>query len=92
VTLNIPPGHLPDLGECRVWIPGVPPGQQAKPKSRPCDGILSVAPAASWVLYRPANDRTVLHVRMIDERRAGVVVRIRIFDLDSKRLIREENP
>jgi len=92
VTLNIPPGHLPDLGECRVWIPGVPPGQQAKPKSRPCDGILSVAPAASWVLYRPASDRTVLHVRMIDERRAGVVVRIRIFDLDSKRLIREENP
>ena len=92
VTLDIPPGHLPELGECRVWVPGLPPGQQAKPKSRSCDGILSVAPAASWVLYRPANDRNVLHVRMIDERRAGVVVRVRVFDLDSKRLLREENP
>jgi hypothetical protein len=92
ITLDIPPGHLPELAECRVWIPGQPPGQQPKPKSRSCDGILAVAPAASWVLYRPANDRNVLHVRLIDERRAGVVIRIRIFDLDSKRLLREENP
>src|SRR6266516_3213845 len=25
-TLGVPPGHLPDEGECRVWIPGAPPG------------------------------------------------------------------
>ena len=27
----IPKGHLPPPGECRVWIPGVPPGQQREP-------------------------------------------------------------
>jgi len=92
MTLDIPPGHLPELGECRVWIPGVPPGQQAKPKSRSCTGITGAAPAGSWILYRPASDPKVVHVRLIDERRAGVVVRVRVFDLDSKRLLREENP
>ncbi len=92
LTLDIPPGHLPEIGECRVWIPGLPPGQQAKPKSRTCAGITSVAPAGSWIIYRPSDDRTVAHVRLVDERRAGVVIRIRIFDIDSKRLMREENP
>ena len=92
LTLDVPPGHLPDLGQCRVWIPGVPPGRQAKPKSRSCDGITGVAPAGSWILYRPAGDQKVVHVRVVDERRGGVVIRVRIFDIDSKRLVREENP
>jgi len=28
---RIPRGHLPPPGECRVWIPGLPPGQQPPP-------------------------------------------------------------
>ncbi len=92
VTLDIPPGHLPEIGECRLWIPGDPPGQQPRPKSRACAGIENIAPAGSWIIYRPSNDPSVVHVRLIDARRAGVVVRVRIFDLDSKRLLREENP
>ena len=92
VTLDIPPGHLPEIGECRLWIPGLPPGQEPRPKSRACAGITGIVPAGSWIIYRPSDDRTVVHVRLIDERRAGVVIRIRIFDLDSKRLLREENP
>jgi hypothetical protein len=92
LTLDIPPGHLPEIGECRVWVEGVPPGQQAKPKSRSCDGITSVAPAGSWIVYRPGNDRTVVHVRLVDARRPGVVIRIRIFDIDTRRLLREETP
>src|SRR5881628_2106532 len=56
-TLGVPPGHLPKRGACRVWIPGVPPGQQPRPKSRPCDGIAAAAPAGSWILYRPTQDR-----------------------------------
>ncbi|HEU4996125.1 MAG TPA: hypothetical protein VFT29_15015 [Gemmatimonadaceae bacterium] len=27
-TSRVPPGHLPPRGMCRVWIDGVPPGQQ----------------------------------------------------------------
>jgi hypothetical protein len=29
--IGIPKGHLPQPGECRVWDPGVPPGQQKAP-------------------------------------------------------------
>jgi hypothetical protein len=92
VTLGIPPGHLPDPGECRVWIPGTPPGRQPRPRSRPCQGIAAYAPAGSWIVYRPTDDRRVVHVRVVDERRAGWVIRVRIFDIATERLLREEEP
>jgi hypothetical protein len=91
-TLGVPPGHLPQPGECRVWIPGTPPGHQPKPKSRPCPGIATVAPAGSWIVYRPTDDKKVVHIREVDSRRAGTVIRIRIFDIETNRLLREENP
>ena len=28
---EIPPGHMPPPGECRVWFPDRPPGQQPPP-------------------------------------------------------------
>src|SRR5690348_10092899 len=61
-TLGVPPGHLPNPGECRVWIPGVPPGRQPRPKSRDCAGIEAVAPPGSWILFRPTADRQLVHV------------------------------
>ena len=91
-TLGVPPGHLPKAGECRIWIPGTPPGQQPKPKSRSCVAIGAVAPAGSWVIYRPSDNKKHVHVREVDARRAGNVVRIRIFDIDTNRLVREEHP
>jgi hypothetical protein len=91
-TLGVPPGHLPKAGECRVWIPGTPPGKQPGPKSRSCSGIASDAPAGSWVIYRPTDDKKVVHVREVDSHRVGKVVRIRIFDIETNRLVREENP
>jgi hypothetical protein len=91
-TLGVPAGHLPNPGDCRIWIPGTPPGQQHKPKSRSCGGIAALAPAGSWIIYRPANDRKVVHVREVDPRRAGVVVRVQVFDLATNRLLREEKP
>jgi len=91
-TLGVPPGHLPKAGECRVWIPGTPPGKQPGPKSRSCVAIGSVAPAGSWVIYRPGDNKKVVHVREVDPRRAGTVVRIRIFDIETNRLVREEKP
>src|SRR3970282_2943957 len=60
-TLGVPPGHLPPPGECRVWIPGRPPGRQARRRS--CDGILAEAPAGAWLLYRPGADRRRRHRR-----------------------------
>jgi hypothetical protein len=90
-TLGIPPGHFPRPGECRIWYPGTPPGRQPRPKSRSCEGIAALAPAGSWILYRPSGERLV-HVRVVDDRRPGVVIRIRIFEAESGRFVREENP
>lgn len=30
---RVPNGHLPPPGECRVWLPDLPPGQQPPPSS-----------------------------------------------------------
>lgn len=92
VTIGVPPGHLPDVGECRIWIPGTPPGRQPKPKSRPCAGIAALAPAGSWILYRPSENRKLVYRREVDARQAGLVIRVRIFDIETTRLVREENP
>src|SRR5258705_5847851 len=85
-TLGIPPGHLPKPGECRVWIPGMPPGQQPQPKSRPCPGIAPLAPAGSWIVYRPSEDKKVGDVREGDAPRAGAAVRTRSLEFGATRL------
>jgi hypothetical protein len=83
---------LPEAGECRIWIPGMPPGHQPKPKSRPCPGISATAPAGSWIIYRPMDNRKLVHVQVVDARRAGVVILRRIYDMETTRLLREESP
>ncbi len=85
-TFDIPPGHLPQPGMCRVWMPGTPPGHQAKPRS--CANIERSAPAGSWIVERPGRDKKVVHVRVVDERRPGVVVRLRVFELRNGKLVR----
>ena len=89
-TLGVPPGHLPRPGMCRVWIPGRPPGRQAKARS--CGGILAAAPPGAWVLYRPDGDRRLVHVRHMHEQRAGVVVRVRVFEAQSGKHVRDDTP
>lgn len=91
-TLGIPPGHLPEAGECRIWIPGTPPGRQPGSKSRPCAGIGGDAPAGSWIVYRPTRDRKLVHVRVVDARRPGFVTLVRLFEIDSGRLLRDMRP
>jgi hypothetical protein len=86
-TLAVPPGQLPPPGECRLWFPGRPPGRQPRP--RPCPDVEASAPAGAWILYRPSQDRSVVHVRYVDDRRAGVVVWIRIFDASSGAFVRD---
>ena len=86
-TLGIPPGHLPPPGQCRVWLPGTPPGHQ--PRARSCANIERTAPAGSWIVYRPSEDRKVVQVRVVDERRPGVVVHLRVYDAERGTLIRE---
>lgn len=86
--LGVPRGHLPPPGECRIWFPNRPPGQQPPPLH--CGDAMANAPAGSWVLYRP--DREEVHARVIDARRPGVVVRVRVYETDKGRYLRTERP
>jgi hypothetical protein len=47
-TLRLPPGHYPPEGQCRVWIEGRPPGQQAN--AAPCDALGTI-PAGAFILF-----------------------------------------
>jgi hypothetical protein len=46
--LFLPPGHEPREGQCRVWVHGLPPGQQAKAAS--CTALGAI-PAGAFILF-----------------------------------------
>lgn len=79
--LGIPPGHLPAPGQCRVWRPGRPPGQQ--PRAESCAQAETTAPPdSSWILYRPREDPRLVHVRIVDPDQAGAILRVRVYDAE----------
>jgi hypothetical protein len=49
------------------------------------------APAGSWVIDRPGRGDEV-HARVIDSRRAGVVVSVRVYGDAGGRYLRTERP
>jgi hypothetical protein len=85
-TLDVPPGHLPAPGMCRVWVPGKPPGHQAEARS--CRNIERTAPAGSLIVERSGTDRNTVHVRVVDERRPGVVVLMRVYQIRGDKVVR----
>jgi hypothetical protein len=70
-TLNIPQGHLPPPGQCKIWYPGKPPGQQGPPMS--CDAAFRQAPGDAWVISRADSNTKILEVR---EKKSGPKVEI----------------
>ena len=46
---KIPPGQLPPAGMCRIWIDGVPPGQQPAPTD--CQTAVANKPANARVIW-----------------------------------------
>jgi hypothetical protein len=88
--LKVPPGHYPPPGQCRLWFPGRPPGHQPHPG--PCGRVEQEAPAGAWVLYRPSREKKVVHARVIDPRRAGVVIAVRVYDADRGTYLGRERP
>jgi hypothetical protein len=78
--LRIPPAQLPAAGECRLWFPGKPVREQ--PPAGACAQVEPTAPPESWVLYRPQQDRRLIHVRIVDPDRAGVITKVRVYDAE----------
>ena len=46
---KIPRGHLPPEGMCRIWVDGVPPGQQPAPTD--CQTAVATKPANARVIW-----------------------------------------
>ena len=88
--LGVPPGQIPGVGDCRIWIPGRPAGRQSP--SRSCEGIEANAPAGSWILSRPAENRRLVRVGYVHRSRAGEVVRTVLYEASTGRFLREETP
>lgn len=78
--LRIAPAQLPAAGECRLWFPGKPVREQ--PPAGACAQVEPTAPPDSWVLYRPRTDTRLIHVRLVDPERAGVITKVRVYDAE----------
>lgn len=88
---GIPPGHLPPPGQCRVWMPGEPPGKQKKKySSGECDSVSRDVPAGGWLVYRPGENKKEVVVREYGS--AKQVTSVRVFDIVSGALLREIDP
>src|SRR5919108_6605718 len=84
--LDIPPGHLPPPGECRVWYPGKPPGHQPPPGK--CGRLRHHVPAGAWLIQRPGDQPQHVDVEVYDTYRPGIVITIGIFAVDTGAFIR----
>jgi hypothetical protein len=77
-TLRIPPGHLPPVGQCRIWKPGAPPGHQGR--SGDCDALSARVPPGAWLIARRQAQPGRVVVEVYDASRTGVVSRRATFD------------
>ena len=75
--LNIPPGHLPDPGQCRIWIPGTPPGHQPPPGD--CAELAQQVPDGAWLISRASKKSKEFDCVVYEDDRPGVVLEIRIY-------------
>ena len=68
---NVPPGHRPPAGMCRIWIDGVPPGHQPAPTD--CETAVRNQPSNSRIIWgdnTTARNRNVSDVERDPPRRS----------------------
>lgn len=84
--LDIPKGHYPPPGECRIWYPDRPAGQQPPPGK--CRELRSQVPPGAWLIDHPPDDPKHVHINVYDERRPGTVQAVGEFDIASGVFVR----
>lgn len=68
---EVPPGHYPPPGECRIWYVNRPPGQQPPP--RRCESLVGRVPYGAFLLYNRKAWDTEYDWRREESRRPGSV-------------------
>lgn len=81
--LDIPRGHYPPPGECRIWYPDRPAGHQPPPVK--CG---SSVPASAWLIHHPHDLPNSVHVKVYEPQRPGVIRAVGEFDIGSGVLVR----
>jgi hypothetical protein len=70
---GVPRGHYPPPGECRIWYPNRPPGQQPPP--RPCGSLVGVRlEPGAFILHGDRAYDAEYDWRKEERRRPGSVV------------------
>ena len=75
--LEVPKGHLPPPGECKVWLPGQPAGHQPPPGH--CAELLGEVPPSAWLIYRASPEQVV--VTAYHPEVEGLVVKVETFEV-----------
>ncbi len=88
---GVPPGHLPPAGQCRVWMPGEPPGQQEKeyPVGQ-CSTLSRTIPSGGWLIYRPTDSNR--EIRVWEYGSDHNVLAERVYDSITGELLRHVTP
>ena len=82
--LDIPKGHYPPPGECRVWYPERPPGHQPPPVK--CHR--ASVPRGAWLIRHPADRPEHVHVVVYEPERPGKVLVVGEFEIGSGVFVR----
>jgi len=77
--LNIPKGHYPPPGQCRIWYPEKPAGHQPPPGN--CGQLRNQVPPGAWIIRHPGTDPKLIHVDVYDPQSRGKIMVIGEFDL-----------
>lgn len=82
---RIPNGHLPPPGECRIWYPDRPAGQQPPPFK--CGQARGRVEPGGWMIS-PGPQPQEVEVAVYDVQRPGIVIDVGIFDARTGSIIR----
>lgn len=77
--LNIPKGHYPPPGKCRIWHPDRPAGHQSP--SGDCRQLRNQVPMGAWLIRHPKANPKHIQVDVYDRHSPGTILITGEFDL-----------
>jgi hypothetical protein len=81
--LDIPQGHYPPPGECRIWFPDRPAGHQPPPR-RNCSQV----PPGAWVIHHPEDDPDHVQVIAYESENPREIIEIGEFEIGTGLFVR----